>query len=69
MLNTDQEAIERKVEMMNKNRNIFIKTKGCAKKKTKQETRPHRCHSLRSYHQNYGGAPLKQHMKFSRFTW
>jgi hypothetical protein len=36
MLNTDQEAIERKVEMMNKNRNIFIKTKGCAKKKRKQ---------------------------------
>jgi len=52
MLNTDQEAIERKVEMMNNNPNIFMKTKGCAKKKRKQETHPHRCHSLQSYHQN-----------------
>jgi hypothetical protein len=40
MLNTDQEAIERKAEMMNKNPNIFSKAKGCAKKKTKQETHP-----------------------------
>jgi len=63
MLNTDQEAIERKVEMMNNNPNIFMKTKGCAKKEKKTgNTTVTLCKAIIRI------APLKQHIKFFHIT-